>query len=111
MVRFIVLKPSSSFTYEVARKAAIVLRTSVSLCTVLSNPGVSIRLTRRPSRSKGANCTVFVQDRSPLQTLELDPLTRLTNFVVHCRVETHNKLSRFSLPSRKKTAVQEENVR
>ena len=42
---FIVLKQSLSFAYEVAKKAAIVLRTSVSLRMVPSNPGVSIRLT------------------------------------------------------------------
>lgn len=68
------------FTHEVARKAAIILRTSVSLRVVSSNPGVSIKTTRRPSRSKApATCTVFVQDRRPLLTPRLDPLTRLMN--------------------------------
>ena len=71
-----------SFTYEVARKAAIILRTSVSLLVVSSNPGVSIKTTRRPSKLKApATWTVFVQDRSPLLTPRLDPLTRLINCV------------------------------
>ena len=41
-------------TYETSRKAAIILRTSVSLSEVSSNPGVSIKTTRRPSRSKAS---------------------------------------------------------
>ena len=83
-----------SFTHEVARKAAIILRTSVSLRVVSSNPGVSIKTTRRPSRLKApAGWTVFVQDRNPLPTPRLDPLMRLMNCADHDRVgwEIHNE--------------------
>ena len=37
-------------THAVAKKAAIIFKTSVSLIEVSSNPGVSIRSTLRPSR-------------------------------------------------------------
>ena len=54
----------------------------MSLRVVSSNPGVSIRMTRRPSRWKApASWTEFVQDRSPRPTLRSDPLTRLMNCV------------------------------
>jgi len=67
-------------THVVARKLAIVWRTSVSLRVVSSNPGVSIKTTRRPSRSKDpAICTALVQDRNPLPTTRSDPLMRLMN--------------------------------
>ena len=73
-----------NFTYEVARKAAIIFRTSVSLRTVSSNPGVSISTTRRWSRLKEpAICTAPVQDRSPFPTPRSDPLMRLMNCVIH----------------------------
>ena len=84
---FLLFRNRLSFTHEVARKAAIILRTSVSLRVVSSNPGVSIKTTRRPSRLKAAaGWTVFVQDRNPLPTPRLDPLTRLMNCVDHDRV-------------------------
>ena len=67
-------------TYEVARNAAIILKTSVSLLTVSSNPGVSIKTTRRPSKLKTLpGCTLSVQDWSPWLTARLDPLMRLMN--------------------------------
>ena len=69
---------SLSFTHEVARKAAISLRTSISLRVVSPNPGVSIKVTRRPSRSKGsATCTVLVPGP------RFAPLTRLMNCTNH----------------------------
>ena len=70
------------FAHRFLRKAAIMLRTSTSLNLVSSNPGVSIKTTRRPSRSKGfPNCTSFVQDsRLPL-VARSDPLVRLMNCV------------------------------
>ena len=55
----------------------------VSLCAVSSNPGVSIKATRRSSKSKGSTtCTVFVQDCSQLLTPWLDPVTRLMNGII-----------------------------
>ena len=69
-------------THDAARKAVIIRSMSVSLRVVSPNPGVSIKATRRPSRLKVSTvCTVFVQDRSPLLTPRLDPLTRLMNCV------------------------------
>lgn len=80
------------FAYEVSRNAAIILRMSTSLCIVSSNPGVSIKTTRRPSRLKGfPGCTTLVEDSSPIPTRMLDPLTRLINCVTTGR-EAHGKL-------------------
>ena len=54
----------------------------MSLRVVSSNPGVSTKTTRRPSRLKPPpNCMAFVQDRSPPPTPRSDPLTRLMNCV------------------------------
>ena len=73
-----------NFTYEVARKAAIILRIYVPLIVVSSNPGVSIKTTRQPSKLKSpVGCAVFVQHRSPPPTPRLDLLARLTNYVIH----------------------------
>jgi hypothetical protein len=59
---------------------AIILRMSASLLVVSSNPGVSIRVTCRPSNSKGSEVwTTLVQERRPFPTRRVDPLTRLIN--------------------------------
>ena len=72
------------FTYESARKEAVILRTSMSLSEVSSNPGVSMRTTGRPSRRKGSVAwTVFVKDRSPSPIPKLDLLMRLMNCLNH----------------------------
>ena len=72
------LRNRLSITHEVARNLAISLRTSMSLRIVSPNPGVSIKVTRQPSRSKGsATCTVLVPGP------KLAPLTRLINCANH----------------------------
>ena len=71
---------SLSFTYDVARKAATILRTAVSLRSVSSNPGVSIKTTGYlPSLKASETCTMTVQDLSPSLTANLDPLKRFMN--------------------------------
>ena len=42
------------YTYVVAKKLAIILKISVSLLVVSSNPGVSMSTTRLPSRSNSS---------------------------------------------------------
>ena len=71
-----------TFAYKVPRKAATMLRTSTSLRMVSSNPGVSIKTTRRPSRSKAfPGCTSLVQDSRSSLVARPDPLIRLMNCV------------------------------
>ena len=54
---------------------------SESLFEVSSNPGVSMRVTDRPSNSKvWANWTVLVQDSSPPPTRRFEPLARFMNY-------------------------------
>lgn len=56
-------------------------RMSESLFVVSSNPGVSMRVTDRPSSSKAwAIWTTLVQDWRPLPILRFDPLARLMNY-------------------------------
>jgi len=79
-----ILHKNMSFTYEVSRKAVIILRMSVSLRVVSSNPGVSIKTTRRPSILKAiAGCTLLVQDSNPSPMPRLAPLMRLINCENH----------------------------
>ena len=55
----------------------------MSLLVVSSNPGVSIKVTTRPSRLNGcATWTMLVQDLSPLPMCKFDPLARLMNYAV-----------------------------
>ena len=55
------------------------LRTSVSLRVVSSNPGVSIKVTVRPSRENVEVSTSMVQLSSESLTARFDPLARLIN--------------------------------
>jgi hypothetical protein len=101
-------RPSLSLTYDVSRKSAMILRISVSLFVVSSNPGVSIKTTRCPSRWKApAVCTASVQDCSPLLTARLDPLTRFTNCVNHGGARGRDGVSTLgnARPSRNKRTV------
>ena len=71
----------SRATYEFARKVAMRLRISVSLMSVSSNPGVSIKVMVRPERPNGCEvCTSVVQDLKLSPTWRCDPLTRLMNY-------------------------------
>jgi hypothetical protein len=57
-------------------------RMSVSLRVVSSNPGVSIRVTRRPLTTNGREVrTSLVQLSRPRPTGRLDPLALLINYV------------------------------
>jgi len=55
------------------------LRMSVSLRVVSSNPGVSIKVTVRPSRKNADVSTSMVQLSSESLTAKFDPLARLIN--------------------------------
>lgn len=69
----------SMCTYDVAKKAAIIFRISVSLFEVSSNPGVSMRITLLPSRvNSSASWTSAVHDTklSPIRRFE-----RLARFI------------------------------
>ena len=67
-------------THVVARKAAIILKISVSLFEVSSNPGVSMRMIFRPSRvNSSASWTSYVHDSNSFPTRRLEPLVRLIN--------------------------------
>ena len=66
--------------YVVAKKAAISFKMSVSLFVVSSNPGVSMRMTFRPSRvNTSASWTSAVHDSKSVPTRRLEPLARLIN--------------------------------
>lgn len=68
------------WTHEWPKKSAIILRISVSLFVVSSKPGVSTRVTVRPSSEKGAATPMaFVQENNPLLIFISDPLTMLMN--------------------------------
>ena len=54
-------------------------RTSRSV-TLPPNPGVSMSVTRRPSRSNGVAEVVLVQALRPFPTGRVDPLTQLMNY-------------------------------
>ena len=74
-------------TYVLERYAAIMVKISVSLRVVSSNPGVSIRITTRPSTKKGREiCTSLVQLSRPRPTGRLDPLAVLINFAYSARI-------------------------
>jgi len=71
----------SKFAYVVAKKAAIIFKTSVSLLESSSNPGVSMRMTSLPSRVKrSARWTSVVHDSKFVPTRSLEQLARLTNW-------------------------------
>ena len=66
--------------YAVAKKAAIIFKTSVSLLEVSSNPGVSMRMTPLPSRVNiSARWTSAVHDSNFTPTRRLERLARLTS--------------------------------
>lgn len=68
------------YAYAVAKKAAIIFKTSVSLFEVSSNPGVSMRSTLRPSRVNiSESWTSAVHDSKFTPTRRFEPLARLTN--------------------------------
>ena len=68
-------------THVVAKKAAIVFKTSVSLFDVSSNPGVSIRVTALPSRVNSfASSTSVVHRSEPIPVRRFEPLARLINW-------------------------------
>lgn len=67
-------------TYVEAKNALINFKISVSLLLVSSKPGVSIKVTQRPSNSKGSDkATVSVHECKLLPTRRLEPLSRLIN--------------------------------
>ena len=67
--------------YDVAKNAAINFKISVSLFVVSSNPGVSMRMTLRPSRlNRSASVTSAVHDSSSFPTRRPEPLARLMNW-------------------------------
>ena len=67
--------------YVAARKNAIILKISVSLFEVSSNPGVSMRVTALPSRmSLLASWTSAVHDSKPIPIRKFEPLARLMNW-------------------------------
>ena len=67
-------------TYVVSKKTAIFFKVSASLFEVSSNPGVSTRTTRLPSRvNLSASSTSVVHDFKFLPTRRLEPLARLMN--------------------------------
>ena len=67
-------------THAVAKKSAIIFNTSVSLFVVSSNPGVSMRTTRLPSRVNSlASCTSSVHEVRFTPTGRFEWLARLMN--------------------------------
>ena len=67
-------------SYAVAKKAAIIFKTSVSLLVVSSNPGVSIRITFLPLRVNiFASWTSPVHDSRFVPIRKFEPLAMLTN--------------------------------
>ena len=63
------------------KKAAMSFKISVSLCVVSSNPGVSIRMTLRPSRvNTFASATSAVHDPKPLAIARFELLAILMNW-------------------------------
>ena len=70
------------YTYVVARKVAIMFKTSVSLIEVSSNPGVSMRDMILPSRANlSANWTSAVHEsKSPPICRRSEPVARLMNW-------------------------------
>jgi len=74
-----------TLSYEVDKKAAILVNMSVSLVVVSSNPGVSINVTERPSNQNGCACaTSTVHDTNPLPTRRSEPLATLMNWSMLC---------------------------
>ena len=72
---------NATWTHVVAKKVAIVLKISVSLLEVSSNPGVSMRVTLLPSRvNLSATWTSSVHDSKPVPTRRFEPLARLINW-------------------------------
>ena len=66
--------------YAVAKKAAIILKMSVSLFEVSSNPGVSMRTTFLPSRANSsASWTSVVHDFKFIPIRRFERLARLIN--------------------------------
>lgn len=66
--------------YAVAKKSAIILKTSVSLLVVSSNPGVSMSTTRLPSSVNSfASWTSSVHDVRFTPTCKFEWLARLMN--------------------------------
>ena len=67
-------------THAVAKEAAIIFKTSVSVFEVSSNPGVSMRSTLCPSRVNiFESWTSAVHDSKSVPTRRFEPLARLTN--------------------------------
>ena len=70
----------SMCTYVVAKKCKIVSKISVSVVELLSNPGVSIRVTVLPPRvNLSESRTLSVRDSKPVESGKLEPLARLIN--------------------------------
>ena len=68
-------------TYLVAMKSAIILKISVSVFGVSSNPGVSIRVTSLPSIVNSfVSRTSSVHDPKPVESDRFEPLARLINW-------------------------------
>ena len=68
-------------TYVEAKKVAIIVRISVSVFDVSSNPGVSMRITLLPSRvNSSASVTSAVHDANPIPIRRFEPLARLINW-------------------------------
>ena len=68
-------------THEVVKKAAMSFKISVSLCIVSSNPGVSMRITLRPSRlNTFASWTSAVHDSNSIPTIRFESLAMLMSW-------------------------------
>ena len=68
-------------TYAVAKGAAIISKTSISLFEVSSNPGISMRTTLLPSRvNSSARWTSVALEPKRVLTGSFEPLARLTNW-------------------------------
>ena len=75
------IRRTSIRAYVVAKKAAIIFKTSVSLLEVSSNPGVSMRITFLPSRvNSSASWTSAVHDSKLIPTRRFERLARLINW-------------------------------
>jgi hypothetical protein len=67
-------------THMVSKNAAINFKNWVSLLLVSSNPGISIRMTCRPSSvNLSTSCTPAVHDSKSLVTRRSEPLAVLMN--------------------------------
>ena len=79
-VRKVEKRRTTMYAYVVAKNAATVSKTSVSLFEVSSNPGISMRVTAFPSRvNSSASLTSTVRDSEPIPIRRFEPLARLMN--------------------------------